>query len=137
MSHALQAGNSGSAKTFVVTDENRVVGYFSLTVGQVETTEVSERVRKGMGQYPIPVVLLARLAVDSDHQGKGIGVGLLQDAIGRALLVAEQAGIRALMTHPIDQEAADFYRRFGFIQSPTGEEHLLLLLKDARKLLGV
>ena len=90
-----------------------------------------------MGQYPIPVVLLARLAVDSDHQGKGIGVGLLQDAIGRALLIADQAGVRALMTHPIDQEAADFDRRFGFIQSPTGEEHLLLLLKDARKLLGV
>jgi len=134
---ALQAQSSGSAKTFVAAIEQRVVGYFSLTVGQVDTAEVPERVRKGMGRYPIPVVLLARLAVDSRHQGEGIGVGLLQDAIARALLISDQAGVRALLTHPIDQQAAEFYLSFGFVPSPTGPDHLLLLLKDARKLLGV
>lgn len=130
--HARQAQSSGSAKTFVVADDDRVVGYFSLTVGQVDTLEAPERIRKGMGQYPIPVVILARLAVSSEDQGKGIGIGMLQDAIRRTLLIAEQAGIRAMLTHPIDDEASSFYTRFGFIASPLNEQQLLLLLKDAR-----
>jgi GNAT superfamily N-acetyltransferase len=131
--HALQAQGSGSAKTFVVADGKGVAGYFSLTVGQVDTLEAPERIRKGMGQYPVPVVILARLAVDRAHQGKGLGVGMLQDAIRRTLVIAEQAGIRALLTHPIDGEAARFYRRFGFIPSPLRERQLLLLLKDSRR----
>jgi len=84
--HARQAQASGSAKTFVVADGRRAVGYFSLAVGQVDSVEAPERIRKGMGQYPIPVVLLARLAVDRAYQGQGIGVGMLQDAIRRTLL---------------------------------------------------
>lgn len=131
--HARQAQGSGSAKTFVVTEDGRVAGYFSLTVGQVDTLEVPERIRKGMGQYPIPVVILARLAVHRQYQGRGIGVGMLQEAIRRTLLIAEQAGIRALLTHPIDDDAARFYTRFGFISSPLREQQLLLLLKDARR----
>jgi len=130
---ARQAQGSGSAKTFVVADDDRVLGYFSLTVGQVDTLEVPERIRKGMGQYPIPVVILARLAVSLQEQGKGIGVGMLQDAIRRTLLIAEQAGIRAMLTHPIDEAASKFYTRFGFIASPLSEQQLLLLLKDARR----
>lgn len=131
--HARQAQGSGSAKTFVVADNKRVAGYFSLTVGQADTLEAPERIRKGMGQYPVPVVILARLAVSSQDQGHGIGFGMLRDAIRRTLLIAEQAGIRALLTHPIDEEAARFYSRFGFIASPLRERQLLLLLKDARK----
>lgn len=131
--HARQAQGSGSAKTFVVADNDRVVGYFSLTVGQVDTLEAPDRIRKGMGQYPIPVVILARLAVDCSCQGQGIGVGMLQDAIQRTLVIAEQAGIRAMLTHPIDEKAARFYTRFGFIASPLREQQLLLLLKDARR----
>jgi len=133
--HARQAQASGSAKTFVAADRDRIVGYFSLTVGQVDTLEVPERIRKGMGQYPIPVVLLARLAVSLHHQGRGIGKGLLQNAIRRTLVIAEQAGIRALLAHPIDEDAARFYLRFGFVASPLREQQLLLLLKDARHLL--
>ena len=131
--HARQAQSSGSAKTFVVADDDNVVGYFSLAVGQVDTLEVPERIRKGMGLYPIPVVILARLAVSIQNQGKGIGLGMLQDAIRRTLLIAEQAGIRAMLTYPIDEEAARFYTRFGFITSPLSEQQLLLLLKDARR----
>ena len=133
--HARQAQASGSAKTFVVVDRDRIVGYFSLTVGQVDTLEAPERIRKGMGQYPIPVVLLARLAVSLHHQGRGIGRGLLQDAIHRTLVMAEHAAIRALLAHPIDEDAARFYLRFGFVASPLCERQLLLLLKDARRLL--
>lgn len=131
--HARQAQSSGSAKTFVATDGERVIGYFSLTVGQVDTLDAPERVRKGMGQYPIPVVILARLAVSKENHGRGIGIGLLQDAIHRTSVIAEQAGIRALLTHPIDEDAARFYTRFGFIASPLQEQQLLLLLKDARR----
>ncbi len=132
--HARQARGSGSAKTFVVAEEDgRVAGYFSLTVGQVDTLEAPERIRKGMGQYPLPVVILARLAVSVADQGRGIGFGLLQDAIRRTMLIAEQAGIRAMLTHPIDEDAAKFYTRFGFIASPLREQQSLLLLKDARR----
>lgn len=130
--HARQAQGSGSAKTFVVADDDHVAGYFSLTVGQVDTLEVPERIRKGLGQYPVPVVILARLAVSTHAHGRGIGFGMLQDAIRRTLLIAEQAGIRAMLTHPIDEEASRFYTRFGFIASPLREKQLLLLLKDAR-----
>jgi GNAT superfamily N-acetyltransferase len=131
--HARQAQGSGSAKTFVVADGVRVAGYFSLTVGQVDTLDAPERIRKGMGQYPVPVVILARLAVSRQDQGHGIGLGLLRDAIRRTMLIAEQPGIRAMLTHPIDEEAAKFYARFGFIASPLSAQQLLLLLKDARR----
>jgi GNAT superfamily N-acetyltransferase len=132
--HARQAQGSGSAKTFVVAeDDGRAAGYFSLTVGQVDTLETPERIRKGMGQYPVPVVILARLAVSLQDHGRGIGFGLLQDAIRRTMLIAEQAGIRAMLTHPIDEDAAKFYIRFGFVASPLREQQLLLLLKDARR----
>ena len=134
--HARQAQGSGSGKTFVVTDTGRVAGYVSLTVGQIDTLETPERIRKGIGQYPVPVVILARLAVAQQDQGRGIGVGLLQDAIRRTTLIAEHAGIRAMLTHPIDQYAAKFYARFGFVASPLREQQLLLLLKDARRWVG-
>lgn len=135
--HARQAQGSGSARTFVVAEgDGRVLGYFGLTVGQVDTLDAPERMRKGMGQYPLPVVILARLAVSITEQGRGIGFGLLQDAIRRTMLIAEQAGIRAMLTHPIDEEAARFYTRFGFIASPLREQQLLLLLKDARRWAG-
>lgn len=131
--HARQAQGSGSAKTFVVPDDHQVAGYYSLTVGQIDTLEAPDRIRKGMGRYPLPVVILARLAVSRQHQGRGIGFGLLQDAIRRTMLIAEQAGIRAMLTHPIDEDAARFYTRFGFIGSPLRDQQLLLLLKDARR----
>jgi len=131
--HARQAQGIGSARTFVNADDSQqVIGYFSLTVGQIDTLVVPERIRKGIGQYPIPVVILARLAVSLEHQGLGFGIGLLQNAIQRSLLIADQAGIRAILTHPIDEEATRFYKRFGFIVSPLQEHQLLLLLKDAR-----
>lgn len=88
--HARQAQGSGSAKTFVVSEGDRVAGYFSLTVGLIDTRDAPERIRKGMGQYPIPVVILARLAVTLQNQSRGLGVGLLQDAIRRTLPIAEQ-----------------------------------------------
>jgi predicted N-acetyltransferase YhbS len=97
--------------------------------------EAPERIRQGMGRFPLPVVILARLAVTWENQGRGLGVGMLQDAIRRTLVIAEQAGIRAILTHPIDADAARLYTRFGFTASPLRQQQLLLLLKDARKIL--
>lgn len=132
--HARQAQASGSARTFVVCEQDRVAGYYSLTVGQIDTLEAPERIRRGMGQYPIPLVILARLAVDADYQRRELGFSLLQDAIMRTVSISDQAGIRALLTHPIDAKADAFYRRFGFESTPTHDRQLILLLKDARRL---
>lgn len=133
--HARQAHASGSARTYVLIDDQRIAGYFSLAVGQIDSLEAPERVRKGMGNYPIPVVILARLAVSLADQGRGIGVGMLQEAIRRTVAVSDLAGVRALLTHPMDDAAARFYLRFGFEASPAREQQLILLLKDARRLL--
>ena len=76
------------------------------------------------------------MAVSRTDQGRGIGIGMLREAIARTLTVADQVGVRALLTHPLDDEAAQFYRRFGFESSPASEAQLLLLLKDARRLLA-
>lgn len=131
--HALQAQGSGSARTFVCCDDDLVAGYFSLTVGQIDTLEVPERIRRGMGQYPMPLVILARLAVDQHFHRQGLGRSLLQDAIRRTTMIAEHAGIRALLTHPIDDQAETFYLRFGFEPTPMQAGQLMLLLKDARR----
>ena len=135
--HAMQAQSSGLARTFLYIHQAQLTGYYSLTVGQIDVLDAPERIRKVMGQYPLPVVILARLAVSNQHQGLGIGTGLLRDAIVRTLLIAEQAGIRALLTHPIDEQAEQFYSRFGFEPSPLLDRRLyVLLLKDARRLLA-
>ena len=132
--HARQSQAIGTSKTFVVSENEYVAGYFSLTIGQIEAVDAPERIRKGMGQYPVPVVILARLAVSQNFQGQGIGVALLIEAIRRALTIAEHAGIRAILTHPINAQAAHFYGKFGFEPSPLQPGQLLLLLKDARRL---
>ena len=131
--YAFQAKMSGSANTFIIADGNLVIGFYSLTVGQVDVNETSDRVKKGMGKYPIPVVILARLAVHHLYQGMGLGKGMLKDAILKTLQIAEHSGVRALLVHAIDEKAAAFYRRFGFESSPIREGQLLLLLKDAKK----
>ena len=132
--HAIQANGSGSARTYVVCDDDLPVGFYSLAPGSVDPTDVSERVSKGMGKHPIPVIVLARMAVRKDYQGKRIGSGMLKDAIKRSLAAAGDIGGRAILTHPIDENAASFYINYGFEKSPLRDDQLLLLLKDAKKL---
>jgi len=131
---ALTNQASGSARTFVTCLAGRVVGYYALASGAVSRTSAPTRVAKAMPE-PVPVLLLARLAVDQTVQGHGLGWRLLRDAILRTLQVADQVGVRALLAHALDEGAADFYARYDFQPSPTDPLHMVLLLKDARALL--
>jgi GNAT superfamily N-acetyltransferase len=94
--------------------------------------ESPARVAKGLARHPIGVILLARLAVDRGEQGTGLGWLLLTDALSRALSAAEAIGARAILVHAIDDEAAAFYKKFGFEPSPLDPRQLLLLMKDLR-----
>lgn len=130
--HARHAEAAGLARTFVTTDRERVVGYYALAIGQVEPGSATERLLKGQpAKRPIPVLVLARLAVDSAHQGRGVGRSLLQDALLRCATVAESVGVRAVVAHAYEG-ASDFYDRFGFESSPTDPLHRILLMKDLR-----
>ena len=124
---------AGAARTYVATRGNRVVGYYTLAYGSVERERAPARVRKGLARHPIPVIVLARLAVDRRYQGQGLGKGLLKDALLRTLQAADIAGLRAVVVHAKDESAKRFYAKFGFEPSPIDEFHLMLLLKDLRK----
>jgi GNAT superfamily N-acetyltransferase len=132
---ALTNTAAGTARTYVsnITGEMSVIGYYSLAAGSVERTQVPARVAKGVPQHPVPVVLLARLAVDQGLQGQGVGKGLLRDALLRSLAASEVVGVRAILVHAKDESAANFYSQFGFIPSPTDPLHLMLLMKDLRR----
>jgi GNAT superfamily N-acetyltransferase len=134
INHARAAAGAGSARTYVVLDtqQDRVVGYHALTVASIEHSEATKRAQRSMPKHPIPAMLLARLAVDKTVQGKGIGTFLLKDAMNRALSVAEQAGMRLMLVHAINDEAKAFYEHFGFEASPTDPKNLQLLIKDIR-----
>ncbi len=128
--HALQAQQMNSSQTYLGLSGQTVIGYYTIVAGEVRPAEAPERVVKGMPRYPIPLLILARLAVHSDWQGRGIGAGLLLDAFGRTLQVADMVGIRALAVHAKDDTAAAFYLHFGFIASPTDSRHLFMPIKD-------
>lgn len=133
--YSRHAEAAGSARVFVTTDGADVVGYYALAVGQVEPSDGTPRLAKGQPKgKPIPVVILARLAVDERHQGKGVGRSLLQDALLRSAGAAGAVGIRALLVHA-HEEARDFYLRFGFEPSPSDSLHLILLMKDVMRFL--
>src|SRR5580693_2081484 len=132
--HALQSQQAGATTTYLALRGDEVVGFYSLAVGQVEYADAPERLIKGLARHPVPIMLLARMAVASSFQGKRLGAGLLKDAMLRTMQASEIAGIRAVVVHAKDDEARAFYERFDFIASPTDPYHLVLLLKDVRAL---
>lgn len=134
--YALQNQSASSAQTYVGLVNDTVVGYYSLAVGQVEYADASERLRKGLARHPVPIMLLARLAVHKEWQGKGVGRALLRDAILRTVQASEIAGIRALVVHAKDDAAKRYYEQYDFISSPTDPLHLFVLLKDLHKMIG-
>ena len=128
--YALQNQKKHTAKTYVATRGNRIVGYYSLAYGSVSLEEAPQGVKSGLPRHPIPVILLARLAVDSTEQGHGLGAALLKDALLRTIQAAEIAGLRAMLVHAKDDSAKGFYERFGFEPSPIDAYHLFLRLSD-------
>ena len=130
--HALQAQQANSSQTYVAVSADEVVGFYTMVAGEVRHADAPERVVKGMPHHPIPLLVLARLAVHTKAQGRGLGAGLLLDALGRTLQVADVIGVRALAVHAKDERAVDFYRHFGFTPSPTDPRHLFMLIKDVR-----
>jgi GNAT superfamily N-acetyltransferase len=135
--HALQAQQSNSSQTYVAVNDNEIVGFYTIVAGEIQHARAPERVVKGMSRHPIPLLVLARLAVHTKAQGRGIGSGLLLDALGRTLQVADMIGVRALAVHAKDDQAAAFYRHFGFMPSPIDARHLFMIIKDIRLAAGL
>jgi GNAT superfamily N-acetyltransferase len=127
---------AGAAQTYVGLVGDTVIGYYTLAVGQISREEAPERLTKGLARHPVPILLLARLAVALSAQGQGVGKALLRDAMQRTLQAADIAGIRAFAVHAKDAEARSFYEKFDFIPSPADPMHLFILLKDVRRILS-
>jgi GNAT superfamily N-acetyltransferase len=130
--YALPNQQAEASQTYLALTDAEVVGYYTLVVGQVEYDDAPERLKKGLARHPVPIMLLARLAIATSWQGKGLGAGLLKDAMLRTLQAAEIAGIRAFAVHAKDDDAKAFYERFDLVSSPTDPYHLFRLLKDVR-----
>jgi GNAT superfamily N-acetyltransferase len=131
---ALQNEESGASRTYVVWAGDKIVGYYALAVGAVAHTEAPGRVRRNMPD-PVPVMIIGRLAVHKDYQGKKIGPALLRDAVLRTLQAAEIAGIRAILVHAISERARKFYEDCGFIASPMDPMTLMITVAEAAKAL--
>lgn len=127
---ALVNQKTGSAATYVLKHGKTVIGYYSLAAGSVEHQAAPSRVVKGLARHPVPVMLLARLAVSGKFQKQGVGRVLLRDALVRTVQAGDIVGIRALLVHAKDEESRNWYLTRGFEPSPTDPLHLFVLLKD-------
>lgn len=134
--YALQNQQAGASQSYVALADAEITGYCTLVVGQVDFERAPLRLTKGLARHPVPIMLLARLAIATQWQGKGLGAGLLKDSMLRTLQAAEIAGIRAFAVHAKDDQARAFYEHFDFVPSPTDPYHLFRLLKDLRGLLS-
>lgn len=137
--YARQSAATGTTRVFVVAENRRyqVVAYYAWCMAQLHTAAAPGRMRRGAGRYPQPVALLARLGVDLDHEGAGLGAGMLQDVFARLVELSDDIGCRGLLVHAESREARDFYLHLvpEFQPSPTDELHLVLLMKDIRRAL--
>ena len=128
---------ANSAQTYVVCAASALAGYYSLSVAGVDYASAPERITRGLARHPVPVLLLARLAVDRAFQGQGVGTALLKDALLRTLQAADIAGIRAVIVHAKNEAARQWYLRFGFEPGPVAPLQLFLLLKDIQHAVGI
>jgi GNAT superfamily N-acetyltransferase len=133
---ARMADAAGTARTYVLTEGKRAIGYYALAPGAVDRPDLPERHARGVPAHPVGVILLARLAVGRSPQGQGYGRALVADAAVRTLQAADLIGARAMLVHARDERAATFYERLGFTRSPTDPLHLMVLTKDLRRTFG-
>lgn len=130
---ALQNQAEGGARTYALARGSRVIGYYSLAPASVAAEDAPGRVTKGQGRYPVPVILMARFAIDLGEQDKGLGKALFRDALRRARSGADAIGGRAFLVHAKGDDTRAFYVRFGMEDFPTNPLHLFLLFKDIRQ----
>ncbi|MBL8380994.1 MAG: GNAT family N-acetyltransferase [Burkholderiales bacterium] len=129
---ALANQMSGASRTFVVADDgSRVVGYYAVAAGAVSHQTATSPVRRNMPD-PVPVMVLGRLAVDRRAQGLKLGAAMLQDAVNRAVAISQNAGVRALLVHALDDRAKLFYEHYGFQASPLHPMTLMLRLNSEK-----
>jgi GNAT superfamily N-acetyltransferase len=135
--YASQNQHRDAARTFVTTElDGKVAGYYTLVAAQVEHERATAGVRRGLSRhFPIPVALLARLAVATPHQGTGLGRGLLLDALRRVLRASDELAIRAVTVQALDERASSFYRAFGFEPSDLAPDTLMVPLRLVRQTL--
>ncbi|MDP4014338.1 MAG: GNAT family N-acetyltransferase [Candidatus Nanopelagicales bacterium] len=126
-----------NARTFLAVLDNRVIGYYSTLTYRLDLDEVAAAVGAGARQYPIPAVLLARLAVDREFQGHGVGSRLLLDGLARLASVSRDIGFEVVVVDALDQDASVFYRRFGFRAFQRKPLKLFLATKDLRRTFGL
>jgi GNAT superfamily N-acetyltransferase len=133
-SHALQNQRNNSARTFVSTRTGtlEVVGFYSLCAASVDFEQTPERIRKGLARHEVPLVLLARLAVDESCKGQGLGASLLKDAFLRFMKAQDAIGARALLAHAKDDSAKAFYEKWGFVSTEGLPYHLYILTKQIK-----
>jgi len=136
--YAGQSQRRDAARTFVTASgDGAVLGFYTLVAAQVEHASATAAVRRGMSKhFPIPVALLARLAVDGPYQGIGLGRSLLLDALRRVMRASDELAVRAVTVEALDQHAASFYQRFGFQPSALGPETLMVSLDVVRRVVG-
>jgi len=128
---ALHNQEQGYTRTFVIADENfKVVGYHSVCAGMIHRSDVSRSVKGSKAPTEIPIAVLARLAVDADHQGNGLGKALLKNALMSVVSAAQVVAFRAVIIHALDDEAVTFYKKFGFQETKNMERRLILPTKD-------
>jgi GNAT superfamily N-acetyltransferase len=120
------------ARTYVTARGDQVVGYYALAFGSISHEDATAGIKKDLPLHPIPIILLARLAVDLREKGRGLGKALLRDAMLRTIQAADIGGLRAMLTHAKDDEAKSFYERYGFGESPISPLTLMLSIKDIR-----
>lgn len=132
--YAGQNQRRDAARTFVAaTDDGRVYSYYTLVAGQLDHREATAETSKGLSRrFPIPVAILARLAVDVGSQGQGIGAALLNDALMRVINASEQVAVRAVVVHAVDENASSFYRRFGFLGLSATPQTLMTTISTLR-----
>jgi GNAT superfamily N-acetyltransferase len=130
--HALQGQRSGISQTYVAASGSEIAGYYTLVVGHIAHDDAPERLAKGLPRHPVPVIILARLAVDRRWQGRGLGAALVVDAMRRVLAAADIAGVRAIVVHAKDETARRFYEHLGFVPFADKPLTLYRLLKDIR-----
>ena len=134
--YALASQLANASQTYLGLQGTEIIGFYSLVVGEVAYGDAPGRLTKGLAHHPVPIMLLGRLAVGTDWQRRGVGAGLLKDAMRRTLRAADIGGIRAFAVHAKDEPARRFYEHFGFLSSPTDPRHMFLLIKDLRRAAG-